>query len=124
MSIPQPDIRPIEDGKYRLAKNYRIKHSGYHFTLLAGFIHDGASIPRIVWPIIGMTQDGLLRGAALIHDALYRNGGIMEPIEHVFTRKESDRIFYSLMAEAGVKPRRAYLAYLGVRLFGYWSFKG
>lgn len=123
MSIPQPVNEPIEGGNYRLVRNYRIQHAGYHFTILKGFVYDGASIPRLVWPIIGMTPDGLLRGGALVHDALYRNGGVMPGIDHVFTRKEADGIFHSLMAEAGVKPRRAYLAYVGVRLFGRWSFK-
>jgi hypothetical protein len=126
--IPQPDIRPIARGEYKLHDTYHIKHGGYKFVIRQGFIHDGASVPRFVWALCGLTPDGLLRAAALIHDALYRTGGQLKPEhdvfpDHIFKRKEADLLFHSLMSEAGVTPRRAYIAYIGVRLFGRRSFK-
>ncbi|KKN34454.1 hypothetical protein LCGC14_0793530 [marine sediment metagenome] len=126
--IPQPDIRPIARRKYRLHDTYYVKHRGYKFVIRKGFIHDGASVPRFVWALCGLTPDGLLRAGALVHDALYRTGGQLKP-EHdvfpdrVFNRKESDLIFHSMLSEAGVSPRRAYLAYVGIRAFGWASFK-
>ena len=37
-------------------------------TIPKGFTYDGASVPRLVWTLSGITPDGLIRAAALVHD--------------------------------------------------------
>lgn len=123
VGIHQPDIRPIGRRLYRLATVYEVwvtisgTAAKQPITVPAGFELDGASVPLAAWAVIGLTPDGLIRAAALVHDYLYRNHG------HagnglLLTRMEADRLFLSLMLAAGVRPLRARLAYRAVRLLG------
>jgi len=132
MSIPQPDIRPIADGKYRLESTYRLRYEDgakrVVFKIRPGFIHDGASVPRLVWTISGLRPDGLLRAAALIHDALYQNCGALPlgwiiPMRRPFTRSECDVIFREIMKLAGVGWWKRKVAYAGVRTGGWASWR-
>ncbi len=123
----QPDIRPIEDGKYRLKATYALGYRDVVFKIRQGFIHDGASVPRLVWTISGLRPDGLLRAAALIHDALYQNCGQL-PLgwmlpNRPFTRAESDTAFREIMKLAGVGWWKRKVAYAGVRAGGWASWR-
>ena len=127
MAIPQPDIRPIEDGKYRLAADYKLGYGANRFVIRQGFIHDGASVPRLVWTLTGLRPDGLLRAAALIHDALYQYLGKLPTFwiypYRAYTRGECDLAFYDIMRAAGVSRWKANLAYYGVRAGGWNSWR-
>ncbi len=126
MALTQPDIRPYAWRKYELAAPWSVKWLGQTYNIPKGFRHDGASIPRLVWSLSGLRPDGLLRAAALLHDALYRYGGRLPRgwgPEVLFSRKEADAAFYGLMIEAGVPKWRAWMAWRAVRLFGRWSWK-
>jgi hypothetical protein len=142
--IKQPDIRPHSKGIYKLYEDYSYTHykggaSGYvTLVIRSGFIYDGASVPRGLWSISGIRPDGLLRPAALVHDALYENKGIISgKIGHRsgyvfalkslsmsaeavrYTRKECDQLFLKVMKEAGVGLTDRTRAYWAVRLFGW-----
>ncbi len=131
MSIPQPDIRPIKAGQYRLKSTYRLGYRDVVFKIHQGFIHDGASVPRLVWTISGLRPDGLLRAAALIHDALYQHCGKLpfgwvlptNVLTNTFTRAESDVIFREIMKLAGVGWWKRKVAYAGVRAGGWASWR-
>src|SRR5690606_37335397 len=47
----------------------------HRITVPAGFEHDGASVPRLLWTLSGAAPDGLHRAAALVHDFNYRHRG-------------------------------------------------
>ena len=49
------------------------KNKNYTFTVLAGYDYDGASIPRILWRLIGSKESIEFKVAALIHDVLCEN---------------------------------------------------
>ncbi len=126
--IPQPDIRPIADGKYRLKALYHYEYGDVVFKIRAGFIHDGASVPRLAWTLSGLRPDGLLRAAALLHDALYQHCGELPrswvfPGKTKFTRAEADRIFHDVMQAAGVGWWKRKVAYRGVRIGGWISWR-
>lgn len=128
MAIPQPDIRPIAGGKYRLNRNYALKYKGVLFKIEVGFIHDGASVPRLAWTLSGLRPDGLLRAAALIHDVLYRYLGDLpfgwvRPTSRMFTRKQSDLALYDIMRMAGLGRLKAGAAYYAVRAGGWVSWR-
>ncbi len=74
----------------------------------AGFISDGASIPRIFWTIIGSPWSGKYGRAAVIHDYLY--------YKQIFTRKKSDLIFLEGMKVLGVSWWKRHLMYRAVRM--------
>lgn len=94
------------------------------FKIPAKFEFDLASIPRIIWPLIGSFELSLV--APLIHDYLYQFRG--EPEHHDYenrglprkpslTRAEADQIFLDLMLAEKVTPWKAKAAYRAVRLF-------
>ena len=124
--LTQPDIRPYAWRKYELASAWSVEWEGATYSIPEGFRHDGASVPRPVWSLTGLRPDGLLRAAALLHDALYRHGGRLPKgwgPQVPISRKDADRAFYGLMIEAGVPRWRAWTAWRAVRVFGRWSWK-
>jgi len=136
----QPDLRPISKNKYELFSDWSYTWQKENITrrinITAGFQHDGASIPRFLWPILG-TPDGLIRSAALVHDFLYQHGGKIPEGAYqqlafqghwiddksVWTRKNCDRIFFRIMRECGVSKIKRRTCYHGVRAFGWLFFK-
>lgn len=107
-----------------------------------GFLHDGASVPRLLWTLTGITPAGLISAAALVHDCLYRFQGRLPaywlferplgvqgwhavPMKQThYTRETADRLFARIMREAGVDVVERRLAYRGVRLCGWRSWMG
>ncbi|WP_232289498.1 DUF1353 domain-containing protein [Verrucomicrobium spinosum] len=153
MSSPtQPILIPVripgEGSWYRLIRPWRYVWDlpdGTRQCLVVprGFCLDGASVPRLLWTLTGITPDGLHRAAAVAHDYLYRHAGklpagvhrVLSPgvgwetagwkdAAHVWTREEADRLFARLLRECGVGKRRRRIMYLGVRLGGWMSWKG
>lgn len=106
----QPDNRPIGQNCYLLCEKFEYNNGDYCVEIPEGFINDGASVPRWAWSIVGLTPDGLLRAAAIVHDFHYRFG--------IGTRKFADQLFYSMLIEYGVNKVRAKLAYAAVRIGG------
>ena len=78
----------------------------------AGFIFDGASIPRAAWTLLGVTPfDGRIIHAAVIHDWLYST--------RQRSRKTSDKIFKRIMKkEKLIGPTKRFLIYHSVRAGG------
>jgi hypothetical protein len=101
-----------------------------------GFEHDGASVPRIIWPFISPWS---LRAGAVVHDFLYRFAGDLPEgsfqLRHAesgttfwkdhhvqWSRRDADRIMCRIARELSVPCWQRRTAYLGVRLFGYFSW--
>ena len=131
MKFEQPEATPIKpEGTYRLKRDYTYTRFGpaggvlWSITVLKGFIWAGASVPQWLWSLTGMTRDGLIRAAALIHDLMYRGpNGTVTGCSKVFTRKEADVILYEIAREAGCSWWTAWRAYRAVRWFGWWAWK-
>lgn len=84
-----------------------------------GFRCDLASVPRVIWPLIG--PYGKWTNAAIVHDYLYSEEGFKQ---YGFSRAIADRVFYFAMRDSFVHPITAMLMYWAVRFFGSSSFKG
>jgi len=109
----------------------------WRFVVPKGFMYDGASVPRLVWTISGITPDGRIRAAATVHDEIYdckgripdgmlyvfRDGKWLEIRGSVWPREEADKIFERIMIESGISPYRAKKAYYAVRAFGWTGWK-
>ena len=111
---------------YEVQQDYVYDAGDYKITVKKLFTYDRASIPRIVWPIID--KDSLGNVAPLIHDLLYRSGGVL-PQDQVspyrtFSRKETDKLFLEVMTKCSVKRFRRLAAYRAVRLGGQLAWKG
>lgn len=82
-----------------------------------GYRFDGASIPRLLWSLIGSPFEPDLMVAACVHDWY---------CEHTANSYQSrvigDAVFFYLLAKAGVPRWRRVVMYLGVRLNSYWFY--
>jgi hypothetical protein len=86
----------------------------------AGFVFE-ESIPSFLFSF--SRPRGESKRAACIHDWLYiynsyTNPGGTFPV----TRSQADNVYYEFLRAKGVKPIRAYMRWLGVRLGGWPHF--
>lgn len=111
------DINDPSGRLFRLTKPFGyIDSKDIEWRAEAGAEIDGASIPRIFWPVIGSPYVGLYRRASVIHDFY---------IKHKFRRwQDVHRVFYDAMITAGVKKTKALFMFGAVWLFGpRWDVK-
>ena len=83
-----------------------------HIVVPAGYRTDFASIPRIMWRIIGSPASGKYREAAVIHDWL---------CDEAFHSVDSDTaadIFNEAMVDLGVSVWRRWMMVKAVKWFG------
>lgn len=68
--IGELDPKWLPDGRLmQLKEDFTfIDGNGLSWTAPSGTIVDGASIPRILWPIFGGPFEGLYRDASVVHD--------------------------------------------------------
>ena len=110
--IEQPHVCIVAKCKAQLLDDYT--QAG--ITVPAGFIYDGASIPRPCWSLIGLSPFGRILGAATVHDWLYvRSGNVAEGY---YPKTQADIIFYNLMRQSDISWHQAKLAYWAVCVFG------
>lgn len=93
--------------------------AGWTITVPAGFITDGASVPRPLWwlyPPFGGDYDE----AAVIHDFLYAKAELFEGDDdgHI-TRGEADAVLLEAMAAKGFRASGRRTIYAGVRAGGW-----
>ncbi len=100
---------------------YEVGHlgSGQVVEVPAGFVTDGASVPRVLWG--WLPAWGRWSRAATLHD--YGYGLIHEGAPHplMVTRQEADRVFYEAMLVSGVNRPTALVMWLAVRFFGQFA---
>lgn len=77
-------------------------------TVPKGFTFDGASAPRLFWGIIPPFK--CTKKAACLHDWNCRNA------QDASDRKMADKLFHTMLLEAGLSKARALIGYIGVRL--------
>jgi hypothetical protein len=121
------DMPPLPVVTYRVRACCWVLEVGYHyddgthlFRIPRGFVFDLASIPRLAWWLIAPFE--LSIAAPLIHDYLYRHGGV-PPLGPTLSRRDADRLFRRMMEREGVPRWRRVLAYPAVRLFGWVSWR-
>lgn len=101
--------------RFKLTAPFAYRSSRGVITVPAGFITDGASIPRIFWPFLD--PFGKYFKAAVIHDFLYSPWNIR------FNRAESDRLFKEAMFNSGLDWPTRETIYRAVRMFGGRNFR-
>lgn len=82
---------------------------------------DGASIPWFLTWFLRPMEPRIVP-AALVHDALYARGGQIG--DRSTSRRFADLCFFVLMHGAGIPVHKCWFAYLTVRAFGRWSWRG
>lgn len=79
----------------------------------AGFIFDGASVPRFLWWFADPASE-LFEGAC-IHDYYYVNA--------VDKKEVADHAFYQTLLNYNVRPWKAFIAYQAVKVFGRGMYR-
>lgn len=78
-SFTRPLELKVENHARRILKPYRFwlgkKYESPYILVPQYFLFDGASIPRMLWPIVGHPYDSDYVQAAGVHDVLYRYNG-------------------------------------------------
>lgn len=100
-----------------------LTRAGELIVVPAGFVTDGASVPRLLWwlfPPFGGNYDE----AAVIHDHLYSEAELYAGDDdgHV-SRAHADTLMLEAMGVKGVDIVDARLIYRGVRLGGWWAWR-
>ena len=103
---------PLED-MYQLNKSIIIEG----VLIPESFKWNGASIPPMLWAILGSPFSPKLMVPSLVHDYLYIHGKALG-----FSRKQVDKLFRKLLLANGVPEEDAETIYLGVRVGGKLHF--
>lgn len=118
-----PHIGWESEGVCRLVSDYNvtieIEGASHKITIPAYDRHyDGLTAQKI--SSIVQMDGGRTTPAWLVHDDLYITKGKNGPL--TLTRKQVDRVFYEMLLKLGYGPKRSWLAYKAVSLFGglYW----
>lgn len=102
------------DGSDRLVRLVEpftyIDNNGKRWSVPAGALVDGASIPRILWTSVGSPFVGDYRYATVIHDYYCER--------RIETWQSTHRVFYEAMLVSGVPKIKALKMYTAVRAFG------
>ena len=88
----------------------------YEFRIPKGFRWDGATIPSLVWFLVGSKTENRYRIPSLIHDYLCNNKYVID-----FNRKASSVALRALLRENGVAEWRVFLMYLFVEIFQWFN---
>ena len=118
-------LRHLGGRRYRVEQDCTyITRAGRRITVDAGFVTDGGSVPRILWPLyppFGSDNDE----AYVVHDFLYahaedftgdENGG------HI-SREECDAVMLEIMEVKGFRRTGRLAVWSGVRLGGWWPWR-
>lgn len=109
-----PDHHAVRAGVYETTKPYAVTVSliGYdvEITVGSGWIFDGATIPRWLWPLAGAPMEPPHDAAALIHDWLYAC--------QILSKRQADWIYAQVLAQAGYAYWRVAAEWLAVTIFG------
>ncbi len=112
---PAPIIQMASAETAMLMLAYTTTVDGVQFEVEAGFVYDGATIPRATWTALGLTPfSGVLARGALLHDWLYRT--------HRVTRERADELLYLAILADGCEPHKARAVYEAVRDWGWQAW--
>ena len=100
---------PINDKTIQLLDDYII----FNTKIPSGYIFNGKSIPKILWPILQPLHGGLR--ACLVHSYNYE---IKKE-----KRYKVDREFYQNSIKCGINSVMARIAYFTIRCFNWYNWR-
>ena len=108
-------VQRLGENSWKLLEDYTLATDKYEVTVKKGFDFDGASIPRILWSVVGSPMEGNYVPGAVIHDGLYASQKV--------SKTEADNIFLDLMKQSKVGYIKRTSMYLAVKMFGGKDWK-
>lgn len=114
-------INPIPNkngDRFVIKDMIRFIYKGKSIDIPAGFMWDGASIPKVAALTTGAGSSPAHLRASLIHDYLYTFGRTLG-----WKRKTADIIYKKILLECGKSSYTAYKEYRAVRWFAKKAYK-
>ena len=113
---PQPDgaIRIDETAPVNV---WRAPGVDFQVTVPAGFVSDGASIPRFLWPVLGPPVGAPHFVPAVVHDFLCSRAVTYGQ------RVLADAVFFLLLKQHGVSDLKRAALFVGVRFYGRFVWR-
>jgi len=111
--------------KWEIAEDWYFSLNDTEYKIPAGFIFDGASIPKYFWN--WLSPIGVLLMPGLIHDYLYANENLLKAngvVDSKKTQKECDQIFRDVAISINGFYIINWIAYYALRLFGWVAWNG
>ena len=105
---PQTTFMGARNPKLNIDFHYKTL-SGDLWTAKAGHVSDGATIPRVLWAIVGPPWTGPHRKPAIIHD-YYCDIRTRTP-------EEVHAVFYEGLLRSGVSKEKSFVMYQAVKWF-------
>ena len=110
------NIKPLPDiDCYELVEPLRFWVDYIECEIPAGFVSDGASVPKIFWSIITSPFHPKVIKRAFQHDYLYR--------VHIVPKKKADKKFKKGLIYDGFAEVTAETMYSALKLFGDFAYK-
>ena len=113
----EPGILAFSDRVYFMLDtelNWIVGETQQKIVIPSGFVSDGASVPKVLWPF-GLVPYGPHGRAAIVHDYMYWS--------QQCSRKQADNIMLIAMKESGVSKLTQWILTAGVRLFGGFAWR-
>ncbi len=113
---------PLPDGRIQLDEPlyqniWLMQGVEFRVVVPAGFVSDGASIPRLFWAIIGPPIGSSHLLPAIVHDYL------CEQARDYNERVLGDAVFFKLLRDFDVPRWRRTLMYIAVRVCGRLTWR-
>lgn len=91
-----------------------------HVMIPAGYVSDGASVPRFFWRLLSPPVDPVTLAPSIAHDWLYDNAARLG-----LDRADCDSWYCDALQDNGYPIWKCLLTYIGVRIFGsrHWEWK-
>ncbi len=112
--LPHCEPVPNSSKEAKACEDWYFIIDGKQFWIPAGYVFDGASIPRIFWLLIGSPFQPNYWAAALAHDWLY--------LMHWVDRSAADEVIYQLLKLSGVGTIKAHIIWAAVRTGGVFAW--
>lgn len=104
-----------EKGHVRLSKDWYFIIDGRKIWIPAGYVCDGASIPRAFWSICGSPFDPINVIGGFAHDYLY--------LTHLTDKKTADEVAFQLWRQSGKSLWMSRTMWFAVSKFGGSAWK-
>lgn len=105
-----PTFRRAAGGQLELVTPLVATRHGVTWTVPAGFVTDGASVPAIFWPVVSNPYAPSSLRPAILHDWMCRT--------RTFSSTFAVDVFHEGLRAEGCAPLRSRAMWLAVRWFG------
>ena len=119
--VEMPVVRAVEGSTVMLVNDWHVEGMlpdgrVLYLDVKAGFVFDGASIPRLLWRVCGHPLEAPRIAAALAHDWLYA--------AKVTERGVADEIYRAISKSVGIGWFCRNVEYGTLRAFGWVAWNG